>query len=115
MRAAMLVFEDIGGALLFTVGATLGDSFMAGLMTGAALAPVALVMRERDGWPLWFRNFSLLFWGVSFLIGNWWLLLHGKGSSPPLISFGPIFLLMAAYYFAKQKLAARAEVVNWLN
>jgi hypothetical protein len=108
VRPAMLVFEDVGGALLFTVGATLGDSFMAGLMTGASLAPVALLLRERDEWPLWFQNFSLLFWGVSFLIGNCWLLLHGKSSSPPLITFGPGFLLMAAYDFAKQRLAARA-------
>lgn len=110
MRPAMLVFEDIGGALLFTaggVGAALGGGFTAGLMLGASSAPVALLMRESDTWPSWFRTFSLLFWGASFLIGDWWLVSHGKGSSPVFITFGPGFLLMAAYYFARQKLAAR--------
>jgi hypothetical protein len=109
VKAAMLVFEDIGGALLFTVGVALGDGFMAGLMVGASFAPLALLVRERDGWPAWFGNFSLLFWGVSFLIGNCWLVYHGKSSSAPFITFGPGFLLMAAYYFAKQRLAAKAK------
>ncbi len=108
MRAAMLVFEDIGGAFLFTGGSILGDSFFAGLMVGASLAPVALLMHERDEWPSWFQNFSLLSWGVTFLLGNLWLSLHGKGSSPPLITFGSVFLLMAAYSLAKQRLTRRA-------
>jgi hypothetical protein len=111
VRTKMLVFEDAGAALLFTAGAVLGDSFFAGLMVGASFAPVALLMREREEWPLWFQNFSLLFWGLSFLIGNAWLLLHAKNSSPPLISFGSLFLLMAAYSFAKHRLAAR-RIVN---
>ena len=111
MRPALLVFEDVGGAILFTAGATLGEGFMAGLMVGASFAPVALLMRERDEWRSWFQNFSLLVWGVSFLIGNTWLVLHGKNSSPPLISFGPIFLLTAVYGFARQRFAAR-RIVN---
>jgi hypothetical protein len=105
----ILIFEDIGGALLFTIGVARGDSFMAGLMVGVSLGTIALLTRERDTWPAWFQSFSGLLWGTSFLIGDWWLVWHGRGSSPAFITFGPGFLLLAAYDIAKRKFVAKSR------
>jgi len=104
MRAGTLVLYEVSGALLFTSGVVLGNGFMAGLMVGVSLGLVALTVREKDAWPSWFQNFSLLFSGTTFLMGNWWLVAHGKNSSPPLITFGPGFLAMALYSFIKQRI-----------
>jgi hypothetical protein len=108
VRSAILVIQDIVGVLLLTIGIAHGDGFTDGLMVGVSLGMLALVIRERDTWPAWFQDFSLLLWGTSFLIGDWWLVSHGKGSPPVFITFGPGFLLMAAYGFAKRKLAAKS-------
>ncbi len=112
MRPAMLVFEDVFGALLLVIGVALGSGYLAGLIVGVSIGTAASVIRKRDVWPTWFQDFSLFLWGTSLLISEAWLVYHGKGSSPAspaLISFGPGFLLMAAYGFAKRKFAARSK------
>jgi hypothetical protein len=101
-RVGTLVLYEILGAFLFTRGAVVGDGFMAGLMVGVSLGLFALAIRERDTWPSWFQGFSLLFSGTTFLMGNWWLVAHGRNSSPPLITFGPLFLAMALYSLIKR-------------
>ena len=112
MGSAMLVFEDVFGALLLVIGIALGDGYVAGLTVGLSIGTAASVIRRRDVWPAWFQDFSLLLWGASFLISEWWLVYHGRGSSPAspmFITFGPGFLLMAAYGFAKRRFAARSK------
>jgi hypothetical protein len=110
---AMLVFEYVLGTLLLVIGVALGDSYFAGLMVGVSIGTIASVMRKQDVWPAWFQDFSLLLLGTSFLISEWWLVYHGRGSSPAspaFKTFGPGFLLMAAYGFAKRRLATRSKV-----
>jgi hypothetical protein len=112
MKPAMLVFEDVFGALLLVIGVALGDGYLAGVIVGVSIGTAAAVIRKRDDWPGWFQDFSLLLWGASLLIGEGRLVYHGRESSPAspaFITFGPGFLLMAAYGFAKRMLAARPK------
>jgi len=111
MGPAMLVFENMFGAILLVVGIALGASYLAGVIVGVAIGTAAAVIRKRKIWPIWFQDSSLLLWGTTFLISEWWLVYHGRESSPAspmFITFGPGFLLMSAYGFAKRMLGSRS-------
>ena len=104
MSATMLLLGEIAGVFLFTAGVVVGDGFTAGLMVGVSFGVFALIFREKAAWPSWFQGFSLILLGTTFLLGNTWLVLHGRNSSPALITFGPAFLLIALYSFVRQRL-----------
>ena len=101
-RAGILVLREVLGAVLFTTGVVLGEGFLAGLMVGVSLGLFGLAFRERDAWPSWFKSYSLIFLGTAFLVGNVWLLVHGKTSSPAFITFGPFFLATGLYSIIKR-------------
>lgn len=64
---------------------------------------IIVLVREHFSLQWWYRPFFTAWLGATFLVANWLQVSWGQGSEPAFVTFGPGFLIIAAY-----------DVIRWL-
>jgi hypothetical protein len=70
---------------------------------------VCLLERRYLGGIWWHRMFFGAWLGASFILTNWLVLSEGGRSEPAFVTFGPVFLIIAAYELIKHYSAVRHQ------
>lgn len=92
------------GSILCTV-ALLGSVLYRQNLTQAFVVTmlVCLLVGEFLNSVWWYRVFFVAWLGTSFLLTNWLIVNEGGRSVPAFVTFGPGFLIIAAYELIKHR------------
>ena len=101
MTTALAIPLSAGVGIFATLALLSQGRWLQVFALGLALLQAGVAWKYSRPWWLPTSVFGMM--GVSHLLASWWLRSQGHLASPALDTFGPGYLLMAAFYFVRRR------------
>ena len=110
MKAALAITLSVGVGAFATLPFLLHGHLLQTLAFGMALLLAGIAWKYSRSWWLPASFFGMI--GISHLFAGWWLRSQGHPSTPALETFGPGYLLIAAWYLLRKRWFGKAPTTS---
>jgi hypothetical protein len=110
MKTALAITLSAGVGIFATLALLSQGHWRQVLALGLAWLQAGVAWKYSRPW--WLPTSILGMMGVSHLLASWWLRSQGRPSNAALETFGPGYLLMAAWYLVRKRWLGKAPTTS---